>query len=758
MIVKFSIPVVYFLIFFPAISLSGMNQEEKWQIVKTVECLNFDGICDEPLWDNLEMLPMRMFRPNHETAPTERSEIFATFDNDYFYLGARLYYENGDEIVVTTKKRDGADGGSDNFGILLDTFNDNENALCFETNPSGLRSDFSIANDAQSIVGTMPFNRDWNTFWEVKTTIFENMWHAEFRIPLSSLRFQQKDGSIIMGMTIWRSMVSKQEWNVFPLVSNEFGTLGIWKPSQAQKVELRNVSRTNPIFLTPYILTGVQQTSQLNDQHSAYSLKVDPKLNAGLDLKYALTSNLTMDLTLNTDFAQVEVDDQMVNITRFDIFFPEKRQFFLERNSIFTIRTGIFDQLFYSRRIGLVEGEIIPIIAGVRLVGRAGKYDLGFMDMQTTQHTYTDEDTDSLVTVAQTNHGVLRLRKQVFNQTSYAGGMITSQVGSDGNYNINAAMDMIYNPFRNDFLMANYVQTFDNDHPVQSDFYNYAKIFIHWENRSTVGLFYESLLSRGGENYNPEMGFELLENYTRGYVSVGYGWVYNQEDKKMLSQQTGLWTWINKRNEDFKTNVAMRTIFYNMTMKSGYGATMSIMNNQEILDEDLEISDDLIFPVGNYTYNMLEGSFSTPLNKLFSLRTMMNLGTYYDGTRITIGPAEVTYRPSAVVKLALNYQYNQVDVHDRSQYFKAHLARLKTELTFTTELSLLMFFQYSSKDHFGINNIRFRFNPKEGNDLYLVYNGGYNTELDREFPNLLRTDTNSWILKYTYTFIREKKK
>jgi hypothetical protein len=755
--VKYPILLLYFFVFFPAVFIHGNDTKEKWQIVKTTEKMNFDGICDEALWDNLEMFPMRMFRPNHEAQPTERSEIFATFDDEFFYLGARLFYENGAKIVVTTKKRDGADGGSDNFGILLDTFDDNENALCFETNPSGLRSDFSIANDAQSIIGTMPFNRDWNTFWEVKTFIFENGWHTEFRIPLSSLRFQQKDGAITMGMTIWRSMVSKQEWNVFPLISNEFGSLGVWKPSQAQKIELRNVSRTNPIFLTPYILTGIEQTSTLNEQHSAYEIKSDPKLNAGLDLKYALTSNLTLDLTLNTDFAQVEVDDQMVNISRFDIFFPEKRQFFLERNSTFTLRTGLFDQLFYSRRIGLVEGEIIPIIAGVRMVGRAGKYDLGFMDMQTLQHEYIDDDTDSLVTIAPTNHGVLRLRKQVFNQTSYAGGMVTSQIDNYGNYNINAAVDLIYNPFHNDFLMANYTQTFDNDHPVQSDFYNYGKLFINWENRSTVGLFYQFLFSRAGENFNPEMGFELLENYTRGFASLGYGWVYNQEDKKMLSQIINIWNWTNKRNEDLKTNVASTAIFYEMAMKSGYRASAGILNNVEYLDETLDISDDLIFPVGDYNYNTLEASFSTPLNKLFSLRTMMSLGTYYDGKRITLGPAEVTYRPSAVVKLAINYQYNQVDVPERAQYFKAHLARLKTELTFTTELSLLMFFQYSSKDNFGINNIRFRYNPKEGNDLYLVYNGGYNTHLDREIPNLLRTETNFWILKYTYTFIREKK-
>lgn len=751
-----SILIIHFLITFPSISSFGNDQEQIWQIEKTCEILRFDGICDEDLWKKMKQIPLEMFRPNHGSKPTELSEIFVTFDENFFYVGARLHYENGGEITVTTKKRDGADGGSDNFGILLDTFNDNENSLCFETNPAGLRSDFSIANDAQTVLGTMPFNRDWNTFWDVKTTTKESLWHIEMRIPLSSLRFQEKDGEITMGMTIWRSIVSKQEWDVFPLISNEFGTLAIWKPSQAQKVVLQNVRRKNPIYITPYALAGIEQKSEFNDAITGYQINKDTRLNAGLDLKYSLTSNITLDLTLNTDFAQVEVDDQMVNITRFDIFFPEKRQFFLERNSIFMVQTGMLDQLFYSRRIGLVEGEIIPIIGGARMVGRAAKFDIGFMDMQTAKEGYIDEDTDSLVIVESTNHGLFRIRKQVFNETSYTGAMITSQIDVNGNYNINTSMDMIYNPFKNDFLTANYTQTFDNDHPVQGDFHNYGKLYLNWQNRSNVGFSYQFLLSRAGKYYNPEMGFELLENYTRGFGSLSYGWVYNQKEKKMLSQQLTFFAWLNKRNDDLKTNISSNVLFYELAMKSGYRASLGIINNSEYLDEPFDISDDVIFPIGSYNYATLEATFRTPSNKLFSLQTAIQSGTYYDGKMITLGPAELTYRPSSSVKLAINYLYSQVDIPERKQYFKAHLARLKAELTFTTKLSLLMFFQYSSSDNFGVNNVRFRYNPREGNDLYLVYNGGYNTHLTRELPNLPKVDTNSFILKYTYTFIWEK--
>ncbi len=751
-----SIPIACLLFVLSVALLSAQDNQNSLKIHKTSESLNFDGICDEALWENAEQIPMAMFRPNHGQKASEQSEIFMTFDDEYLYLGARLHYENGGKITVTTKKRDGADGGSDNFGILLDTFNDNENALCFETNPSGLRSDFSIANDAQTIMGMMPFNRSWNTFWDVQISTSQHIWSIEMRIPLSSLRFQVKNEEVSMGMTIWRSIVSKQEWNTFPLVSNKFGMFGIWKPSQARKIVFVGVKRKNPIYITPYVLAGLEQKNELNETSTAYELNTTPKLNAGLDLKYSLTSNMTMDLTFNTDFAQVEADDQMVNITRFSLFFPEKRQFFLERNSIFTIRTGFMDQLFYSRRIGLVEGEIIPIIAGARLVGRAGNYDLGFMDMQTTKHAYTDEDTDSLVNLASTNQGVFRVRKQVFNKTSYAGGMMTSKIDVNGMYNINTAIDLIYNPFRNDFLTANYTQTFDSDNPTNNSFYNAGKLYLNWQNRSNVGFSYEFMLSRAGEFYDPEMGFELMENYSRGFGSLSYGWIYNQKDKKMLNQQITLWTWQNKRNEDFKTDISNITLNYNFGMKIGYQARFELSSNFESLVEPFELSDDAYFPIGTYNYTTLGGAFNTPSNKLFSIRAEYKLGTYYDGKMVTFGPAEITFRPSSILKLGLDYQYSQVDIEERNQYFKAHLARLRTELTFTTKLSLLVFFQYNSSDSFGVNNVRFRYNPKEGNDFYLVFNGGYNTNLLREYPNLPMIDQNSFILKYTYTFVWEK--
>ena len=749
------------MLFSPLYLLYGEDEDEPFEIYKTREKIHFDGICDESLWDNTNQIKAQMFRPNHGQDPSERTEIFVTFDDEYFYLAGRLHYTNGARIISTTKKRDAGIGGNDFFGIILDTFNDNESALGFETSPAGLRSDFAISNDAQVNLRTMPFNRSWNTFWDVRTTVKDSIWYVEMRIPFSSLRFQDDNGTVIMGMSIWRVIASNAEFSVFPLMTNDFGTLGIWKPSQAKKIILRGVHRTKPLYITPYVLTSVKQEAQYDENEAIYKKNNDYDLNAGLDLKYALTSNMTLDLTVNTDFAQVEVDDQMVNLTRFSLFLPEKRQFFLERASLFTIKTGYQDELFYSRRIGLYEGDIIPIWAGARLVGRTGKYDIGFMDMQTAPHEYYDEDTDSVESIKSTNFGVLRLRRQVFNPRSYLGGMITSKIDVDGMYNINTALDGIFNPFKNDYITINYVQTFDSDISINNDFVEHGKFSFNWENRSNVGFSYNIRLSRAGQYYNPEMGFELMEDFTRAFGSISYGWVYNEEEKKMLDQEIFSWIWENKRNSDFKTDIRKLSIGYSFSMKNGYRGRFSLTDSYDDLDEIFELSDDVFFPVGEYKYMSLEGSIATPSNKMVSLRLAGAIGTYYDGEMVTFGPTQVTIRPSSSVNLGIDYQYSLVNVEDRGQKFSAHLGRFKTEFTFTTKLSLSMFFQYSSIDKFGINNIRFRYNPKEGNDLYIVYNEEYNTHLMREIPKLPFSEIRSIILKYTYTFIvgnRKKQK
>jgi hypothetical protein len=221
----------------------------------------------------------------------------------------------------------------------------------------------------------------------------------------------------------------------------------------------------------------------------------------------------------------------------------------------------------------------------------------------------------------------------------------------------------------------------------------------------------------------------------------------------MLGQNIMAWAMVNKTNEDWRTFLSTYSIGYNFTFKNGYGARIDLFRQQDYLTEQFNLSDDVFFPVGSYDYFNLKTGFNTPSNRLVSFSYLLALGEYYDGTYVDLTPAQVNFRFSSNINLGLSYGYSQVDISDRDQHFISHLVRLKSEFTFTTKLSLLMSFQYSSSDKLGVNNIRFRYNPREGNDLYLVFNGDYNTNLNREDPQLPFMNQKILTIKYTYTFI-----
>lgn len=414
------------------LSLSGKAQEPM-VVPRFAGDLRLDGVVDEAGWKEIVPLPVAMHIPSVGGDPSERTEFRMAYDDNFLYVAGNLFDDPKGVQGFSFKRDDGA-LNADWFGFNLDTFRDKENSLSFFTLPTGNRHDFAISNDAQ---GDKWINPSWNSFWDVAVSRHEAGWSAEFRIPFSSLRFQDHDGRVVMGLTVVRRIARKNEMITFPVISNEWGDRSYWKPSQTQEIVFEGLFSKKPLYVTPYLLAGMNQLKTFDLKKNAYHGKVDPTYNAGLDVKYGLTSNLTLDLTLNTDFAQVEADDQQINLTRFSLFFPEKRLFFQERASIFTFDLGTPNQLFYSRRIGLHDGEQVPILAGFRLVGRAGKWDLGFLDMQTRQ----------VAGLSSENMGVLRMRRQVLNQNSYVGLMTTSRVGLDGSYNLAYGLDGIFRVF-----------------------------------------------------------------------------------------------------------------------------------------------------------------------------------------------------------------------------------------------------------------------------------------------------------------------
>jgi len=713
---------------------------DKLTVAKMSGSINFDGICSPEEWDQYEMIPLRMFQPYHDQEPSERSDVFVAYDASYFYISARLYYENGATISSVSKKRDSFDEGNDMLGIMFDSFNDNENGMGFVTAPSGLRMDFNVFNDAQGSSRHMPFSGDWNTYRDVKTKIIDNVWHIEMRVPVSSLRFQDEQGKVTMGMLVWRYIASKVEFQSYPLMPNNLGPFSMFKPSRIQKIYFDDLKSKKPIYFTPYVLGGLEQISELNNDETAYENKSGSKLNVGFDLKYGLSSNLTMDLTVNTDFAQVEVDDEQINLTRFPLFFPEKRQFFLERSSTFRFNSGGPNTLFYSRRIGLYEGEIVPIYGGVRFVGRLGKWDYGFLDMQTAE----------INELASTNHGVFRLKKQVFNDNSYIGGMVTNKIATDGQYNTSYGIDGIIKLFGNDYLTINYAQTFGDSLSNTAISMKNAKFYTTWEKRSDQGFGYSLSVAKTGEDYNPEMGYEWREDYSRARIRLWYGWI-NNDDSPLLKHSLKLGGYMYKRNSDFETETIKIDPSWDFQMKSGLSGSIGYTYQYEYVPELFEITDDVHIPEGIYEFNGFEGMLSTPANKLFSLQGLTYVGSYYDGFRIMVSP-EILFKPSSTLKISLDYIYNYLDIPDREQLLNAHIARLKTEIMISTKLSGSFFLQYNGVDHVGVDNIRIRYNPREGNDLWLVYNDVMNTNRLRELPNLPQIDSRTFIIKYNHTF------
>ena len=244
-----------------------------------------------------------------------------------------------------------------------------------------------------------------------------------------------------MGLTLWRFLAREQEFDLFPVFPADWGGYSHFKVSQARTVVFEDLQPETPLRITPYALGGAGQESVLNDAETAYDRQADPTYDAGLDIKYGLTSNFTLDLTLNTDFAQFEADNQQVNLTRFPLIFPEKRRFFLERASTFSFGFGRPNRLFYSRRIGLFQGRQVRILGGARVVGRTGPWDVGVLNMQTAREPEIGPGGQALPSE---NFGVARLQREVINEDSQVGGILTSRLGRDGSYNVAYGLDGLF--------------------------------------------------------------------------------------------------------------------------------------------------------------------------------------------------------------------------------------------------------------------------------------------------------------------------
>jgi len=736
--VKFSKLTPVFLI-----SFSLVNAQPTFIIPKLTADPELDGNLFEPVWDEIEPISLVMQSPVSGNPATEKSEFKIGYTDKYLYYAAYNYDSEPDKIQSTSKKRDEMRLNNDFCGIALDTYNDHENALSFNANPAGARLDMQVLNDGK---GDWPVNEDWNAIWEVETRITEDGWFAEFRIPLSTLRYQVIDGKVNMGISVLRFVARKSEAYVYPAISNKWGFWSFVKVSQFQPVEIHDIKSINPLYFSPYLLGGFQQNFEKNDEGTAYSPENVWKRTAGMDVKYGLAKNLTLDLTVNTDFAQVEADAQQINLTRYSLFFPEKRQFFMERANVFDFNFGDEGQLFYSRRIGLYQGRSVPIWGGGRFTGRAGKWDLGLMSLQTG---FLEGDTIRILESA--NHSVIRTRRQVpLNKNSYVGFMGASKIGRYGDFNLGYGLDAILNLRGDTYLKIAWAQTADSDSINKMFSLDPSRYQVFLERRNFKGFSYGLNYERSGLSYNPEMGFEFRQNFTKFGQTLSYG-IIPDEDSWQTRSQFSLNGTYYFRNGDGSLETIDLNPYYYFTSRKSTDLTVIIPFRYDDVRTSFNLSDEITIEEGQYRNIGINGSYSTSAEKMFITTIGAYSGKYYGGWRNSASVSPFLSIGSTW-QFSLGYYFYRIDFFESEQVYQTHLMRFRVWYMLSTKLSAMGFIQYNSLNQKLYVNARFRYNPKEGNDLYIVYNDLLNTGRNDFTPELPFSDQRIIMIKYTHTF------
>jgi len=715
------------------------QDQDPWVIGKIDASIVFDGLPDEAAWDQLEPFPMISHLPVFGNPPSELSLIRMGYDDQYVYVGGSLYVSDPSFVQAIGKKRDMETMSSDFIMVSFDSYNDKENSLLFATNPLGLRWDAAVSNDGTINMDEMPLNMDWNTFWEVKASYDDLGWYFEMQIPISSLRFQDIDGTTVMGLSVLRWIPAKDAADIFPAISNEYGPTSQMKPSLYQEVVFEELSPKKPLYISPYLLTGFEQTNELNESETAYDYDQVYKLEPGLDVKYGINPNTVLDLTVNTDFAQVEADDQQFNLSRFSLFFPEKRKFFLERSSIFDFALGGQNNLFYSRRIGLYEGDPVRIWGGARLNSRINTWDIGLLNLQTASF----EDLPS------ENFGAFRVKKRVFNEYSYLGAMLTTRLGVDGTYNIGYGLDGVIRVIGDEYLTIRMAQTLQDS--VENDPLSMepTSITLNWERRKLEGFSYSAGLTYSGTSFNPGIGFEMIDDFIASAPSLTYTWI-SPDDSWLQSHSIRLFNYVFYQVPDYSLMIYNLSPTWSFSSKNSWMGSIGPVFKIDQLEEEFELSDSISVPEGKYQNSSAELMLQTPGTSSFYAILMFEGGGYFDGYNISpsiqpkwnIGPS---------VELGGMYRLDLIRFPDRNQRLNNHIAGLRALYMFSTKLSLSAFVQYNSAIHKVLSNIRFRYNPKEGTDLYVVFNEGRNTMLDREVPTLPVYEKRNITLKFTYT-------
>lgn len=694
--------------------------------------VTIDGVLDEAAWRDIAPLPLTMYTPVFRGTPTQRSEIRVAYDDEAFYAAAWFYDSAPSGIRVNSMYRDRWNG-DDALALYIDAFNDNQNAKWFGLTAGGVRFDLLVSDDGNSLNGS------WDAFWAARTVINGEGWFAEVRIPLSTIGVQpDADGRVVMGLTATRLVSRLNERVTFPAIDPKFE---FRRPSVAQDVELRDVRVATPLYVTPYLLTGASRTVVPPvTGATTFGLDKTTARDVGLDVRYAISGNLTLDVTANTDFAQAEADDQLVNLDRFPLFFPERRRFFQEGSGTFDFAGSGGARLFNSRRIGLApDGSPVPILGGARLVGQAGSWDVGFLEMQTQRQGTTPGE----------NFGVLRLRRPVLNPYSTAGFMVTSYAGA-GERNVALGVDGSLRVAGDDYLSVKLSGTDDSRDTSAATPSLRSFVDLKWERRTQRGLQYNITAARMGRDYRPELGFLQRRDFTTANA-FGNWYLYTDRHpwlRRVYPGALALNTW---RNRDGRLESGTYAFWLQWDTKAGGGGWVEPKWFYENVARPFSIGRATI-PAGIYDFADLQVALN--MGQGARLRTGMDFrtGTFYDGTRtqVILTP---TWNVSPHLELGADYQLSRLRFAARDQAEDVQVARLRIRAALNASASGNAFVQYNSTTDRLDANLRFRYAFAEGTDLWIVYNEALDTDRVRDplagLPPFSMGRT--LLVKYTHT-------
>ena len=677
--------------------------------IKLSQPLKVDGRLDDPVYQQYQ--PFGGFVqvvPNYGATQSERTDIWITYDTENIYVTCRCWDSEPPEKWIANELRRDTNQlrQNDQIGVMFDTFYDRRSGFLFYTNPLGARADYSVGDEGGS-------NTDWNPVWESKTGRFEGGWIVEMAIPFKSLRYRSGTDQV-WGIQMRRSVRRKNEWAYLTPVPQNLagpqafnrisagGTLvGLDLPPAGKNLELK-----------PYAISRLT-----TDRTVAPALHNDVTGDLGGDVKYGVTANLTADFTYNTDFAQVEIDEQQVNLTRFSLFFPEKRDFFLEGRGIFefgrggitgaqfspVVSTSIQPYLFYSRRIGLNRNRIIPIDAGARLTGKAGKYGIGVMNIQTG-----DEEASA---TQPTNFSVIRVKRDILKRSS-VGAMFTNRSksvavpGSNQAYGVDAAFSF----FQNVGISTYWART--ESPGVTQDSDSYQALFDYGADR--YGAHLEFL--KVGDNFNPEVGFIARDNFKRTYGTARFS--PRPKNSKLVRK----YTW--QVNEDYFRNgqgqreTDITTGRFSVEMNNSDVFTLDVTNDYELFLRPAPILG-ITVPVGSHEFLNTTTSYAFGAQRRISGTLSLQAGEFYNGTLTAVGFS--TARVSVMKQFSFEPTISLNRFETENATVTTRLYRTRADYAFSPLMFASALLQYSSADRAFSSNWRFRWEYRPGSELFVVY-------------------------------------